>query len=125
MAKKHRNRRSARQARQQQRAERIAAESGTSVEEAKELQAKQAKVAAAEKSKEKEKKSDKPGIITRIRNYFSDVATEMRRVVWPSRDELRNYSLSVICMLVVFGVAVWLVDTGIAAALVSFAGLRG
>lgn len=122
MAKKQRNRRSARQARQQQRAERIAAESGTSVEEAKELQA---KVAAAEKSKEKEKKSDKPGIITRIRNYFSDVATEMRRVFWPSRDELRNYSLSVICMLVVFGVAAWLVDTGIAAVLVSFAGLRG
>ena len=47
----------------------------------------------------------------------------MKRVVWPSRSELRDYSIGVICMLIVFGVAVWLVDTGLVAVLVAFSGL--
>ena len=49
----------------------------------------------------------------------------MRRVTWPSKEELRSYSVAVIVMLVVFGVLIWLVDTGIVAALVGFTGLRG
>ena len=46
-------------------------------------------------------------------------------VTWPSKSELKNYSVAVIAMLVVFGVAVWLVDTGVVAALIGFTGLRG
>ena len=49
----------------------------------------------------------------------------MGRVTWPSKSELKNYSVAVIAMLVVFGVAVWLVDTGVVAALIGFTGLRG
>jgi preprotein translocase subunit SecE len=49
----------------------------------------------------------------------------MRRVVWPSRDELKTYSIAIIIMLVVFGVLLWLVDSGIVAALVGFTSLRG
>jgi preprotein translocase subunit SecE len=49
----------------------------------------------------------------------------MRRVTWPSRNELSNYSVAVVAMLIVFGVAVWLVDTGFVALLVGFTGLRG
>lgn len=43
----------------------------------------------------------------------------------PPRAELKNYTVAVIVMLVVFGVAVWLVDTGVVAALVGYSGLRG
>lgn len=131
MAKKQRNRRAARKARSQQRAERAAAQQGTTVEEYKKSQADakaEQEVAVAkskEKEKEKPKKSGKPGLFTRMKNYLADVSSEMRRVVWPSREELRNYSVSVLIMLVVFGVAVWLVDTGIAAILVAFSSLRG
>ena len=127
MAKKQRNRRSARQARSQERAERAAAQAGTTVEEVKQAQAQEAQEAAIakQKDKEKEKKSGKPGLFARMRNYFADVASEMRRVVWPSHEELRNYSVSVVLMLVVFGVAVWLVDTGITWILVAFSNLRG
>ena len=42
---------------------------------------------------------------------------------WPSKDELRNYSVAVIVSLVVFGVALWLVDTGIVALLVGYTSL--
>ena len=49
----------------------------------------------------------------------------MRRVVWPSRDELMSYSVAIIAMLIVFGIVIWLVDSGIVAALIGFTGLRG
>lgn len=73
----------------------------------------------------KAKDNGKPGITARAKNYLGDVKAEMRRVVWPSKIELRNYSIAVICLLIVFGVAVWLVDTGVVAALVGYVGLRG
>ena len=49
----------------------------------------------------------------------------MNRVVWPSKTELTNYSTAVIAMLIIFGVIMWLVDTGFVGILVGFTGLRG
>ena len=60
-----------------------------------------------------------------MRTYLHDVRTEMHRVVWPSKTELTNYSVAVLAMLAIFGVVVWLVDTGFVALLVGFTGLRG
>ena len=60
----------------------------------------------------------------RLRNYFGAVRSEMRRVVWPSKAELKSYSVAIIAMLIVFGVIIWLVDSGIVAALVGYTGLR-
>ena len=118
MAKKQRNRRSARKARSQERAE--AAATGVSVEEAK-----QAQVEMASRPKEEESHGlRRPRFVDRICGYFSDVRTELRRVTWPSPRELREYSVCVICALAVIGVAIWLVDTGIAAALVALSGLE-
>ena len=122
MAKKERNRRSARQARARERAEREAiqaAEAKATGTATKAVQKKEPAKAPAKKA------SGKPGFFQRVRTYLSDVRTEMKRVVWPSRSELRDYSIGVICMLIVFGVAVWLVDTGLVAVLVAFSGLRG
>ena len=84
--------------------------------------------AATAKAPEKQNKpakasNKKPGLGKRISNYFAAVRTEMKRVVWPSRDELRNYSVAVIVSLVVFGIALWLVDTGIVALLVGYTSL--
>ena len=60
-----------------------------------------------------------------IREWFAGVRGEMKRVTWPSKDELKNYSVAVVAMLIVFGVTVALVDTGVVSALVGFSGLRG
>ena len=49
----------------------------------------------------------------------------MRRVVWPSPEELKSYSVAIVAMLIVFGIVIWLVDSGIVAALVGYTGLRG
>ena len=126
MAKKERNKRAARKARQQQRAELEALHeaSGVTTAPAKGAEVKKASKNSSPAKKGADKKKKK-GLFARMSNYFKDVRVEMHQVVWPSRTELRNYSLAVIAMLVVFGVCVWLVDTGFVAGLVAFTSLRG
>lgn len=124
MANKDRNKRSARQARQRERAEHevVAAQSAA------DASAKKTKAAAAQASKKapvKVSSTQDTGLIARTKSYFGAVRAEMRRVTWPSRTELTNYSVAVIASLIIFGFAVWLVDTGIVAALVGFTSLRG
>ncbi len=131
MPNKDRHKRSVRKARAAERArlEAARAESAPSNGSSKkptkaELKAeKAAEKKAAEKAAEK--KGKKPGIFKRFRNYLGDVRSEMHRVVWPSKSELKSYSIAIIGMLVVFGLLIWLVDSGILAALVGFTGLRG
>lgn len=129
MAKRERNKRSARKARQRER-ERIAnahavtgynQDAGSS--KSKSLFKRSEKGGKASK-KAAVAKADRKGM-QKVTGYFADVRSEMRQVTWPSRIELRNYSVAVIASLVVFGVAIWLVDTGFIAALVQYTGLRG
>ena len=123
MANKERNKRSARQARQRERAEHEA----IVAEQAAKSDAKSSRKTkkASDKTPVKVSTSENPGLIGRVRNYFSAVRAEMRRVTWPSRQETTDYSVAVVAMLIVFGVAVWAVDTGFVAALVAYTRLGG
>lgn len=125
MPNKDRNKRSVRKARAEERARVEAAQAASapagSPEAAK-------AVAKAEKKAEKkpEKASNKkPNVFRRLANYLGDVRSEMRRVVWPSKGELKSYSVAIVAMLIVFGVVIWLLDSGIVAALIGYTGLRG
>ncbi|WP_407417274.1 preprotein translocase subunit SecE [Paratractidigestivibacter faecalis] len=120
MANKDRNKRSARKARAEERAKR---EAQLVAQPASSSNASQAK--AESKAKASKKSDKKPGFFRRIANWFGDVRTEMHKVVWPSKDELKTYTVAIIAMLVVFGVVIWLVDTGIVALIAGFTGLRG
>lgn len=127
MANKDRNKRSVRKARAEERA-RVEAAQAASAPKASSSKAPAKAEKKAEKKPEKkpDKKSDKkPGLFRRLRNYLGDVRSEMKRVVWPSKEELKSYSIAIVVMLIVFGVVIWLVDSGIVAALVGFTGLRG
>lgn len=74
----------------------------------------------------KAKKSDKkPGLIARGKAYMASVRSEMKRVVWPSKSELVNYTVAVCASLIVVGVAIAVLDLIIGEGLVLFAGLRG
>ncbi len=115
MANKERNKRAARKARQ---AERQRAEAQT-------LAQNQTPAAPAKDTSTKAvKKSGKPGFFQRVRNYFGDVRSEIR-VSWPTPADLKSYTVAVIVILVIFGVATWLIDSGVVAALIGFSGLRG
>jgi preprotein translocase subunit SecE len=127
MSNKDRNKRSARKARAAERAARkeaqLVAQPGAASASDAASSSKAAKKVEQAKPKQSAKRSEKkPG---RIRSYFRDVRTELHRVTWPSSLELRNYTLAVIVMLVVFGVCIWLVDTGFVALIAGFTGLRG
>ena len=124
MANKDRNKRSVRKARAEERARVEAAQAASAGQQSGSSKA----VAKAEKKADKkpEKKSDKkPGLFRRFFNYLAEVRSELRRVTWPSKEELKSYSVAIIAMLIVFGVVIWLVDSGIVAALVGYTGLRG
>ncbi len=55
-------------------------------------------------------KSARPNIIKRFTGYIGDVRSEMKRVVWPQRDEVMNSSMVVITTLVIFTLMIGLAD---------------
>ena len=129
MAKRERNKRSARKARQKERERvevaRAAATGGqTTAKKGASSKAKSAKPGKAKPRATAIAKADRKGI-TKVTGYFGDVMSELRKVTWPDGMEMRNYSVAVIATLIVFGIAIWLVDTGFVAGLVAFTGLRG
>ncbi|MBY4797406.1 preprotein translocase subunit SecE [Collinsella sp. AGMB00827] len=86
------------------------------------------KQSAARRSKPQKsakKSSGKPGFLSRMTGYFANVRTEMRRVVWPTKKELLNYSVAVCASLIVVGIVIALLDVAITQGLVLFSGLRG
>lgn len=74
------------------------------------------------KAKKTEKKN---GWIASAKGYLTSVRSEMKRVVWPTKKELVNYTIAVCASLIVVGVAIALLDAVIGTGLVAFAGLRG
>jgi len=53
---------------------------------------------------------DKPSLLARLKNYFKGVITEMRRVVWPTRQEVINSTIIVLVTLVFFGIFAFVID---------------
>lgn len=73
-----------------------------------------------------QKKTEKKhGLIARGKAYLASVRSEMKRVVWPTKNELVNYTVAVCASLIVVGVAIALLDLVIGQGLVLFASLRG
>ena len=68
---------------------------------------------------EKETKKKKGG----FKEYFKGVKIEMKKVVWPTRDELFSYTGAVIGVCAVFALIFWLIDTGVLAALKAVLGI--
>ncbi|MDO4595611.1 MAG: preprotein translocase subunit SecE [Coriobacteriaceae bacterium] len=80
---------------------------------------------APAKKSSKAKKNEKPGFFARVKKYFKDVKSEMKRVVWPTKQELIRYSVTVCVSLILVGVVIALLDALIGQGLVLFSGLRG
>lgn len=89
----------------------------------------EAKKAAAKKAapakKASKSKNEKPGMIARAKAYLRSVKSEMKRVVWPSKQELINYSIAVCASLVVVGLVIAALDFVIGEGLILVSGLRG
>ena len=70
------------------------------------------KAVAAEAKKKDAKKADskKPGLVERARTYFKGVKSEIKRVTWPTKQDVLRWSVVVVAALVFFGVYVALLD---------------
>lgn len=64
-------------------------------------------------------KKEKGGIIS----FFRGVRQELKKVVWPTKEELTTDTIVVIACVVFFAVAFWLIDTGFLAALKGILGI--
>ena len=84
------------------------------------------KAVAAEAKKKDAKKADskKPGLVERARTYFKGVKSEIKRVTWPTKNELVKYTGAGLGMLVFFGVLIAVVDAVIVPVLYAYQGLR-
>jgi len=48
-----------------------------------------------------------------IKKYFREVIAEMKKVYWPSREELTRYTLAVVILVLIFAAAIGIVDYGL------------
>jgi len=49
--------------------------------------------------------------VTRIRRYFDEVWSELRKVSWPTREQVRNLTVLVFAISLVVGLYITILDT--------------
>ena len=54
----------------------------------------------------------KGNIFKRIRNRFSDIRQELKRVIWPTREKLTQTSIVVLTVIVIAAVVLTLISKG-------------
>ncbi len=52
----------------------------------------------------------KVNIVTRVKDFYQDVRTEMGKVTWPSKDELKTSTSVVMILLVISAVVIYFYD---------------
>ena len=57
----------------------------------------------------------KGNIFKRIKNYLNEVKGELKKVTWPTKNDLYKTTIAVIISSIIFGVYLKLVDLGAAA----------
>ena len=65
---------------------------------------------ASSKSKAKDSKKKQPN---RVAKYFKDLKSEFKKVVWPSKKKVINNTSVVLGSIVLMGIFVGLLDTGL------------
>jgi preprotein translocase subunit SecE len=53
---------------------------------------------------------EKIGLVTRIKDFYQEVMTEMSKVTWPTRDELKTSTSVVLLLLLVSAAIIYLYD---------------
>jgi len=52
-------------------------------------------------------------MINKIKAFFNDVVKEMKKVTWPSKDELKESTTIVIVVCLIFASLTYVIDMGI------------
>ena len=65
---------------------------------------------ADKKPKDKKKKSSGK----KISHFFKDLRGEFKKVVWPSKKQVKNNTVVAITFMLVCGIFLWVIDFGLA-----------
>ncbi len=57
-----------------------------------------------------EAKAKKPNVFKRIGKFFTDLVSEMKKIVWPSRKQTLNNTLAVVVIVLVAALVIVLLD---------------
>ncbi len=52
----------------------------------------------------------KPSVIARVKRWFREMRSELKKVVWPSKKQMINNTLIVLACVVVVGAFIWIFD---------------
>lgn len=66
-----------------------------------------------EKKEVAKKKSDKPNLWQKIQKFFREYKSELKKISWPTLPEVIKNSLVTIAVVLIVGLFIWLVDTGL------------
>lgn len=73
---------------------------------------------ASQRDKGKKNKKDvKPGLGRRLKNFFSDIKAELKRVTWPDRKRLKANTGTVIAIILMATITIFIFDTVISSVL--------
>ena len=74
----------------------------------------------------KAEKAKKPGeknvIITKFQTFYTNIASEFKKIIWPKRDELAKQTFIVIVICAIFGVLIFGMDAAFGVMLKLLAG---
>lgn len=79
----------------------------------------------AAKPAAKNVKPSKPGVFSRLASYFAGVRSELKRVVWPGRQEVINSTIIVLVTLVFFAVLTFTIGEVAGLAVTGLAAIGG
>ena len=68
------------------------------------------RAAKAEKRALAEQENKKAGLLARIALFFRQVVAELKKVIWPNKRELVNYTWVVLIFVVLMGAFIWVLD---------------
>jgi len=64
---------------------------------------------AANESKDKNAK-EKGALVRKLKKAFTDIRLELKRVTWPTWQELINYTVTVLVVCAIMGVLIYALD---------------
>jgi len=56
---------------------------------------------------------EKTGLGRRISKFFKEIRAELKKVIWPTKRQLINYTLVVFTACLAVGIIIWLADAGL------------
>ncbi len=66
--------------------------------------------AAGKKQTEKPAKAKKPSIFARASKWSRELKGEIRKIVWPTREQTTNNTVVVLVTILIVGVFIWVLD---------------